>query len=615
MQPLVESPRKFFKANNTKVSARRVVIMEWNLNDLYTGINSKKIKTDFNKLEKAAIKFNKAYGKKINDKTSPRLILKSITELEKIYEGLGKLSSYASLLFATDTNNEKISKFYQETSEKVASVRKNLLFFFLDWNKIKEKNAKRIYTSPVLKHYSHLLKSERKYKKFMLSEPEERILDQKSLTSSKAFNRLFDQTLNNVDFHIKINKRNRTLTETEILSLLYDHNRSVRFKAAESLTKGLKSERKLLTFILNQILSDSKITNDLRGYKEPIESRNLSNEISGKTVRALIETCNKYNFIAQRYYKLKSKLLKIKNFKDYDRYAPLGHSSKKYSFNDAKEIILESFEEFSPKMRRIALLFFEKKWIDYSLRSGKRGGAFSHSCVPSVHPYILVNFTGKTRDVMTLAHELGHGIHQYLSRRNGYFQQNTPLTTAETASVFAEMLVFNKLLSKEKRNREKLYIICSKLEDIFATVFRQIVMTNFELEIHQKRKDHGELSSIEFDSAWTKANKKMFGNSIEITDFYKCWWMYIPHFIHSPFYCYSYAFGELLVHGLFAKYREDEDGFANKYLALLSSGGTDSPEVLVRRVGIDISKNDFWETSMYLMKNLLKEAENLFLKK
>ncbi len=589
--------------------------MEWNLKDLYTGTGSKQIKIDFAKLEKSAIKFNQKYRKKINDNVSPKLILKAIKELEKIYEGLGKLSSYSSLLFATDTNNEKISKFYQATSEKISSVRKNLIFFFLDWNKIKDKNAKRIYSSPILKDYSHLLKSERKYKEFVLSEPEERILDQKSLTSSKAFNRLFDETLNNMYFDIRINKKKKTLTETQILALLYDTKRPVRFKAAQSLTEGLQSERKLLTFIFNQILSDSKILNDIRGYKKPIQSRNLANEISDKTVGALMATCNKYNFIVQRYYKLKSKILKIKDFKDYDRYAPLSQSSKKYSFNDAEKIVLKSFDEFSPKFGKIARLFFKNNWIDYSLRNGKRSGAFSHPCVPSVHPYVLINFTGKIRDVMTLAHELGHGIHQYLSRKNGYFQQNTPLTTAETASVFAEMLVFNKLLSEEKKKEEKLYIICSKLEDIFATVFRQIVMTNFELEIHEKRKNSGELLSAEFDLIWTKVNKKMFGNSIKITNLYRCWWMYIPHFIHSPFYCYSYAFGELLVHGLFAKYDEGRTNFVNKYISLLSSGSTESPESLVKKVGIDISKDDFWESSMYLMRNLLKEAENLFSKK
>ena len=226
-----------------------------------------------------------------------------------------------------------------------------------------------------------------------------------------------------------------------------------------------------------------------------------------------------------------------------------------------------------------------------------------------------MNFTGKIRDVMTLAHELGHGIHQYLSRKNGYFQQNTPLTTAETASVFAEMLVFTKLLNNETNKKEKLYLICSKLEDIFATVFRQIVMTNFELDVHTKCKKTGELSSDDFDKAWTKANSRMFGNSIEISENYKSWWMYIPHFIHSPFYCYSYSFGELLVHGLFAKYKEDNKGFVKKYIELLSSGSTNSPESLVKKTGLDITKSDFWESSMYLMNGLLKEAENIFYKK
>ena len=290
----------------------------------------------------------------------------------------------------------------------------------------------------------------------------------------------------------------------------------------------------------------------------------------------------------------------------------LSETQKKYTFDEAKNIVLESFNNFSPEMFKVAKLFFDKKWIDYKIRDGKRSGAFSHSCVPSVHPYILMNFTGKIRDVTTLAHELGHGIHQYLSRKNGYFQQNTPLTTAETASVFAEMLVFNNLLSELKSPKQKLYLICSKLEDIFATVFRQIVMTNFELSIHERRKNGGELSSDEFDKYWILANSKMFGKSINISEYYKNWWMYIPHFIHSPFYCYSYSFGELLVHGLFAKYNEEGKSFVKKYISLLSSGSTESPEKLVNKVGINLNDPKFWESSMYLMKDLLKQAEDLY---
>ena len=585
--------------------------MEWNLKDLYDDISSKKIESDYKKLLSLSIKFNKKYKRKINKKSSPKIILKSLQELESIYEGIGKISSYSSLLFAANTNNEEVSKFYQLTSERSSEIRKNLIFYFLDWNKIDSASAKKIYSSSILGKYSHLLKSERKYRKYMLSEPEEKILDQKSLTSSRAFNRLFDQTLNNLEFPMKIKNKKKVLTETEVLALLYDSERKVRQDAAKTLTKGLESERKLLTFIFNQILSDSRIVNSIRGYEKPITSRNLSNEISDKTVNALIETCDKFNKIPIRYYKLKSKILKIKKFKDYDRYAPFGESTKKFTFNQAKKIVLDSFKEFSPKMHKVASLFFDKNWIDSSLRKGKRGGAFSHSCVPSVHPYILMNFTGKIRDVMTLAHELGHGIHQYLSRHNGYFMQNTPLTTAETASVFAEMLVFNKLLNEEVDNKQKLFLICSKLEDMFATVFRQIVMTNFELDVHQKSKQGGELSSKEIDDSWIKANKKMFGNSIEISEFYRSWWMYIPHFIHSPFYCYSYSFGELLVHGLFAKYKEDGNSFVDKYIDLLSSGSTDTPEVLVKKTGVDITKNNFWENSMYLMNSLLKNAENL----
>ena len=586
--------------------------MDWNLNDLYGNIKSKKILNDFSKLDKKALRFNNNFKNKINNKISPNRLYEAIVELEKIYEGLGKISSYASLNFAANTNNEKISQFYQSTSEKVSQIRKNLLFFFIDWNNIDSKNAKRLYKSTKLAKYKNLLESERKYKPYLLNESEERILDQKSLTSSRAFNRLFDETLNNIVFNFDSNGKVKKLSETQVLSLLYDKNRKVRLNAAKALTNGLNSEKRLITFIFNQILSDCKIVNEIRGYKNPIDSRNLSNEINMETVQALITTCNKNNSLVHRYYRLKSKILKIKNFMDYDRYAPLSETQKKYNFDEAKNIVLESFNNFSPEMFKVAKLFFDKKWIDYKIRDGKRSGAFSHSCVPSVHPYILMNFTGKIRDVTTLAHELGHGIHQYLSRKNGYFQQNTPLTTAETASVFAEMLVFNNLLSELKSPKQKLYLICSKLEDIFATVFRQIVMTNFELSIHERRKNGGELSSDEFDKYWILANSKMFGKSINISEYYKNWWMYIPHFIHSPFYCYSYSFGELLVHGLFAKYNEEGKSFVKKYISLLSSGSTESPEKLVNKVGINLNDPKFWESSMYLMKDLLKQAEDLY---
>ena len=302
--------------------------MEWNLKDLYESIDSKKIKNDFNKLEKNSLSFAKKYQSKINDNVSPNIIYSALIDLEKIYEGLGKISSYASLLFASDTNNEKVSQFYQSTSEKVSLIRKNLIFFFLDWNKIKNSTAKLIYSSEKLKKYRNLLESERKYKPYVLSEAEEKILDQKSLTSSRAFNRLFDQTLNNIIFDIKIDKKQKKMSETQILSLLYDKKRSTRARAAKSLTDGLNSEKRLITFIFNQILSDCKIINELRGYKNPIDSRNLSNEIKLQTVNGLIQACNDNNSIAQRYYKLKAKILKINDFKDYDRYAPFGSSQK-----------------------------------------------------------------------------------------------------------------------------------------------------------------------------------------------------------------------------------------------------------------------------------------------
>lgn len=586
--------------------------VKWDLTDLYSGIEDPKIKKDLRRAALKAKSFEQKYRRKINSKAlTPSTLLNAVEELESISEKIGKLLSYAYLVFATDTKNPKHGAFLQSIQEKSTEIRKHLMFFELEWVALNNKTTKKVLENRRLSHYRHFLEQQRRYKPHRLSEPEEKVLDEKANTGSRAFMRLFDEVINNIRFLVKLDSKITPLTETETLALLYDPDRKKRKAAAIGLTNGLTDNGHILTFIFNTLVQEHSINDRLRSYYDPMESRHLDNEIDKETVEALIETTEKNYNLVEKYYKLKKRLMGLKSFYDYDRYAPIYSEIKTISYTEARNIILESFGNFSNQMSRIALKFFEKNWIDSQAREGKRGGAFSHSTVPSVHPYVFTNFTGKLRDVMTLAHELGHGIHQYLSREQGYFQSNTPLTTAETASVFGEILVFHKLMENEKDPKVRLSLLCSKLEDIFATIFRQVVLTRFEESLHTARRKEGELTTEKINQLWLDANKKMFGNSVRLTKNYSYWWMYIPHFIHSPFYCYAYSFGELLVLALYRQYLNDGNQFVLRYLDLLSSGGNEAPHILLSRVGMNITEPEFWQGGMDFLAEMVKDALSL----
>jgi oligoendopeptidase F len=401
------------------------------------------------------------------------------------------------------------------------------------------------------------------------------------------------------------------LSLQEILARLYDADRDVRRRAAEGISQGLMDNARLLSFIFNTIVLDHQSDTQLRHFTHPMASRNLANEIGDSVVDALLAATEGHHALVQRYYRLKKKLLKLDVLHDYDRYAPLFADMPPCDWPTARRIVEESYHAFSPEAGRIIREFFEKSWIDAELRPGKRGGAFSSSAVPSVHPYILMNFTERIRDVMTLAHELGHGLHQYLSRPQGYLQCDTPLTTAEMASVFGEMLTFRRLLEIYPAPRLRLAMLCSKIEDAFATVFRQVVLTRFELKLHDARQKQGELSTETVNELWQDTNQAMFGDSVKLTDGYAWWWLYIGHFIRSPFYCYAYAFGELLVLALFQKYKQEGPAFVPKYLQLLAAGGSDAPHVLLGKLGVDVNDPAFWELGLKLLGEMVSEAEQL----
>jgi oligoendopeptidase F len=609
----------------------------WNLGDLYRGVDDPRILQDLAQAKQRAERFEATYRGKINpaggpasqelalrdqtgrligkiiapEEPTPQLVKEALDEFASLSEQADKTLVYAMLLHAAKTDDPKHGALVAKTREERTSINKHLIFFDLEWMHLPDAPAKRVMDDPQLAFYRHYLELKRAWRPHTLSEPEEKLNDAKTLTGRAAFVRLFDETVSTLTFPYEWNGGKDTLTLQQILSKLYDPNRDVRKAAAAGITAGLRENSRLLTYIFNTLVFDHQSDTELRHFPGPMAARHLSNEITDEVVAALMTATERYHGTVARYYRLKAKLLGLDRLYDYDRYAPLSGETPSCPWDTAQEVVQDSYTAFSPKSGEVIRSFFAKRWIDAELRTGKRGGAFSSSAVPSVHPYILMNYTDKLRDVMTLAHELGHGLHQYLSRPQGYLQCDTPLTTAETASVFGEMLTFQQLLARYPEPRTRLALLCSKLEDGFATVFRQVVLTRFEQQAHKARKEQGELTSEQINALWMAANQPMFGDSVTLTDDYGWWWLYIGHFIHSPFYCYAYAFGELLVLALFQKYKQEGQSFVPKYLDLLAAGGSLSPPHLLRKLDVDINDPNFWSLGLKLLDDMVTEAERL----
>ncbi|MCI0458520.1 MAG: M3 family oligoendopeptidase, partial [Gemmataceae bacterium] len=497
------------------------------------------------------------------------------------------------------------------TREQWTVINKHLIFFDLEWVKLADEPARRVLADAPLAKYRHHLEHKRIYRPHVLSEPEEKVLDDKSITGRSAFVRLFDETVAAIRYPFEYEGKVEMLPLQQLNAKLFEPERAVRQAAAEAWTRGLKEHGRLLTYIFNTLVLDHKVDSELRHYDTPMTPRNLANEISPAAVDALMTAVERHHDTVQRYYRLKARLLNIGQLYDYDRYAPVLADMPKCDWPTARRIVQESYEVFSPRAGTVIREFFDRRWIDAALRDGKRSGAFSSSAVPSVHPYILMNYTDRLRDVMTLAHELGHGLHQYLSRGVGYLQCDTPLTTAEMASVFGEMLTFDRLLKLYPDPKTRLALLCSKIEDGFATVFRQVVLTRFEQALHQARREKGELTAEQINELWLAANRPMHGEVVQLTDGYGWWWMYIGHFIRSPFYCYAYAYGELLVRALVRKYKEEGEAFVPKYLELLAAGGSDAPHVLLGKLGVDVNDPAFWELGLRLLGDMVTQAEAL----
>ena len=580
--------------------------IHWDLSDLYKSIDDPELEQDRETVLEKADEFAETYKGRITELDSGQF-KKALQEYEDILEMIGKIGSFAHLLWSTDTSKPEYGKLIQQSKELSSEVHQKLVFFDVEWLDVEEEKAGQWIESDELSHYKHYLETSRRYKEHILSEKEEQILSAKSVTGRSAWNRYFDETLGAAKFELE----GEELTEQEVLSKLHEPNRELRKKAHASLTGTFRELSRTLTFVFNTLLADKHTNDKLRNYDSWISSRNLSNEIDDNTVELLINSVTNSYSLVQRFYKLKRDLLGYEKLYDYDRYAPLLQNQEEIKWDKAREIVLSSYREFHPEMGEIAGKFFEQSWIDAAIKPGKRGGAYSASTVPSVHPYVFMNFDGKIRDVQTLAHELGHGVHQYLSRKQGALQAGTPLTTAETASVFGEMLVFQNLIKKLDDPKEKLALLMGKIDDTIATVFRQVSMNRFEHAMHTKRREDGELTTEEFSELWRDTQKDLYGDSVEITESYNLWWCYIPHFLHTPGYVYAYAFGELLVLALYEEYTRSENGFSEKYISMLEAGGSDWPENIVSKVGLDITDRDFWDKGLSAVEKMLEQAEEL----
>ncbi|MCE2926898.1 MAG: M3 family oligoendopeptidase [Rickettsiales bacterium] len=579
---------------------------EWDLSDFYDSPQSNAVVKDIASAEKRCGAFKKNYEGKVAKLSGDQLAV-AIKEYEIIQELLGKLGSYASLLFAKNMTEPSRAQFYQNTQEKLTSLSSQILFFTLAINKISDKEIGAKLKSKKLAYYQPWLRDLRSFKPYQLSDELEKLLHEKYVSGRAAWNRLFDETIAGLRFPFG----KEMLAEPQIFEKMSSTDALVRKKAALSIGEVFKEKAPLFALITNTLAKDKEIEDQWRGFKQPISSRNVSNYIEDNVVDALIGTVKKnYPDLSHRYYKLKAKWFGKKQLDYWDRNAPLpGDDDRKYSWSEAKELVLSSYREFSPTLAKCGETFFDKPWIDAAVTSGKSPGAFAHPTVPSVHPYLLVNFMGRSRDVMTLAHELGHGVHQVLAAKQGTLMCDTPLTLAETASVFGEQLTFREMVAREKNSERRKRLIASKVEDMLNTVVRQIAFCEFEKRVHGERRQ-GELTADRICDIWMDVQSESLGPAIHLHGDYRYFWTYIPHFIHSPFYVYAYAFGDCLVNSLYGVYQQGRlKDFEKKYLAMLEAGGIHRHKELLKPFGLDASKPDFWQQGLNVISGMIDELE------
>jgi oligoendopeptidase F len=549
----------------------------------------------------------------------------AMTALGGIHDLVGRAGTYAALRFATDTAEPASGALLQLAQERGTAIETTLVFFDLEWAALSDQRAEELLAGDSLDFCRHHLRNVRRYREHLLSEPEEKILAEKALSGSSAWTRLFEELTSAIDVELPggvagNGDRRGGSGEVEVgavervaldvaLSRLTLADRDVRRATAEAVTVALAPGLRTRAFLFNTLLADKATDDRLRRYPHWLAARNLVNEASDESVQALIEAVRNRYEIPRRWYRLKARLLGLERLADYDRMAAVTEDEVTFPFAQAREIVLDCYSSFSPELGDVARRFFDERRIDAPVRPAKRGGAFCASAVPSVHPYVMLNYTSRRRDVLTLAHELGHGVHFALAARQGIFHQSTPLTLAETASVFGETVVFGRLLGADSAPDSRLALLAENLEDTIATVFRQVAMNRFEDLVHTARRERGELSVERFGELWAESQSEMLGDSVELTDGYRSWWSYIPHFIGSPGYVYAYAYGQLLALSVYERYEQAGSELVPRYLELLAAGGSRSPEELGRLVGIDLTDPGFWESGLNLVERQLQEAE------
>jgi oligoendopeptidase F len=600
------------KSAKSRTAGKTANLPEWNLGDLYTGLDAPEISKDLQRMDAECVAFETDYKGKLAEHASRgdggKWLAAAVRRYEAIDDLAGRLGSYAGLVHAGNSVDAAISKFYGDVSERLTTASTHLLFFPLELNRLDDAVLERAMESPELGHYRPWIEDLRKDKPYQLEDRVEQLFHEKAQSGYAAWNRLFDQTIAGLRFKVS----GKELAIEPTLSLLQDSDGKKRKAAAEALAATFKANERTFVLVTNTLAKDKDISDRWRGFKDVADSRHLNNRVEREVVDALVASVRAaYPKLSHRYYRLKAGWFKKKKLPYWDRNAPLPFSaSTTIAWPDARQTVLTAYRGFSPKMAEIADRFFTERWIDAPVRPGKAPGAFSHPTTPSVHPYVLMNYQGRPRDVMTLAHELGHGVHQVLAAKNGALMAPTPLTLAETASVFGEMLTFKRLLSQTRNARERQALLAGKVEDMINTVVRQIAFYSFERAVHTERKN-GELTPERIGQIWLSVQGESLGPAIEIRPGYENFWMYIPHFIHSPFYVYAYAFGDCLVNSLYAVFEHSSEGFAERYLEMLAAGGTKHYSELLRPFGLDARNPEFWDGGLSVIAGMIDELETM----
>jgi oligoendopeptidase F len=579
---------------------------EWDLDPLVDGEPEGGVQRQLEEANERAGAFASAYAGQLAELDAAGLTA-AMQKLAAISELVGKVGSYASLRFATDTADAARGALLQLVQERATEIETKLLFFELEWAALPDEHADALLEDPALDFCAHHLRSARRYRPHLLSEPEEKILAEKAIASSSAWSRLFGEQV----AALRVVLDGEELSLEVALSRLQSPDRALRATTAEAVSATLAPGLRTRAFIYNTLVHDQAVDDRLRSYPHWLASRNLANEASDESVMALIEAVRGRFDIPQRWYRLKARLLGVDRIADYDRAAPVLPREITFSFGDARDLVLETYESFSPQAGAITRRFFDERWVDAPVRPHKRGGAFCAYTVPSVHPYVMLNFTARRRDVLTMAHELGHGLHAALAQPQGVFHQSTPLTLAETASVFGEALVFGRLLDAAPDDDARLSLLAERIDGGVATVFRQMALNRFEHLVHTRRRTEGELSVDRINESWVESQAELFGDSVQITEGYHSWWSYIPHFINTAGYVYAYAYGQLLAMSVYQRYAQQGESFAPRYLELLAAGGSRGPEELAAIVGIDLTDPGFWDSGLRLIDEQLTAAEEL----